>query len=201
MPECPPECTIASIPARLHTSVKNDGKVDVRLVQRVDDSDRLFMRHPPLPDGGGYGFKIPEHDHLADQSVNSEVINVPNGCVRDVLFDTKHGNHYFSYQIACLAVSEIRTLEVANNNTIEKDRLGNVVRPADIYTFDVRHVPAQCMYPHCIIHAMKNDKPIENKHVRDVMKTVLRSEFAKLAERRRLEIARIVALEMEQTSS
>ena len=188
MPECPSDCLITSIPARLHTTVRKDGVVEVRPIQQIEDSDRLFMRHPPLPDAKGYGFRIPEHSHLADQSVNSEMINIPDGTARDVLLDTKYGNHFSQYQIACFAVNEIRALKAPNPNTIVMDRFNNVLKSADVYAFDVIHNPTPCMYPHCIIRAMKNDNPIENKQVSEGMKTLLRARFAALAECRRLEM-------------
>lgn len=195
MPECPSDCLIESIPARLHTTVRKDGVVEVRSFQQVKDSDRLFMRHLPLPVGEPYGFggaKIPTHDHLADQSVNSELINVPDGCACDVLFNTKDGNYFSNYQIACFAVNEIRALKTPNpNTTIIKDRFNNSVQPTDVFTFDVIHSPTPCMYPHCVIRAMKNEKPIENKQVSDGMKTLLRAKFAELAECRRLEMERL----------
>lgn len=192
MQECLFDCPIASIPARLHSATKQDGKVSARaIVPQIDDADCLFMRHPPLPDGQGYGFngvKIPSHDHLADQSVNSKLLNVPDGHPCDVLFNTKDGNHYSAFQIACFVVSEIRDIKIGNPNTIQKDRLGNTIKSADVYTFDVKHQPTPCMYPHCIVQAMKNNNQIENKQIRDVMKTLIRSRFAELAERRRLEM-------------
>ncbi|MFT5465999.1 MAG: hypothetical protein ACI8UO_001096 [Verrucomicrobiales bacterium] len=167
----------AGIPERLHTNGRT-------AVDRVDDEDNLFMRHEPLPsDGHGYGAQIPGHRHLNNQSVNSDDLN-SDGWACDVLLNTKTGNHYFDYQIACFRAGDIRDLTVPNENTTVFDNEGNIKRSPDIYEFKVRHDPADCMYPHCLLLARKNGGDPPSK-IGNSMKTVLRKWFAKLAERNR----------------
>ncbi len=136
----------------------------------------LFMRHPPLPVGEDYGFEIPGHDHLNDQSVNSDRLN-PEGLMADVLFDTKNGNHLIHWQIACLDARSVRALKFLN----EKSKIvskGVVKYLGDVYTFDVAHDPTPCMYPHCIIVSKKNSAVAG---VTSAAKTGLRMLFADIA--------------------
>jgi hypothetical protein len=111
------DCLIAGIPNRLHTGNKT-------ALKSVSADDWLFMRHEPLGHGEPYGFEVPGHQHLEDQSVNSEKINGPEGNPRDVLFDTRRGQHYSGYQIACFGVSEVVGLEIPNENTVRCARDG-----------------------------------------------------------------------------
>lgn len=181
MLECALEkCSIDGIPRRLHAAGR-------RMWLALDVDDRLFMRHPPLKGGVEYVFEIPGHSHLADQSVNSERINTPSGKIRDVLYDTVKGQHHFDFQIACLDLKDIEALAVPNQNTIKRDKKGNIVHDADIWSFRVSHEPVPCMYPHCVIRALNNNQPA--KSVSDGIKSVIRMNFADLAEKQRLILA------------
>ena len=114
-----PSCGIRTIPSRLYTS-------DRVSVLALDSRDRLFIRHAPLPNGGAYGFQIPGHDHLEDQSANSERLNSPGGYSCDVLYDSSNGKHHIADQIACLDVFRILELVVPIENTIQKGRNGAI---------------------------------------------------------------------------
>ena len=171
-----PSCGIRTIPSRLHTR-------DRKAAPNLCPEDRLFIRHTPLPDGSGYEFQIPGHDHLENQSANSELLNRPDGFACDVLFDCRNGRHHLGHQIACLEVTSVQDLLIPNQNTIRKDRKGAIIADPDIYTFIVVHNPTPCMYPHCEILACKNGKP-SNK-VSSGIKTTVRMRFAELAERNR----------------
>src|ERR1043166_1257067 len=159
-----PRCGIRSIPSRLHT--KNRQKRSA-----LDREDRLFIRHAPLEEGCEYGFQIPGHDHLEDQSANSERLNNSGGYACDVLFDCKNGNHHVTFQIACIDIFRVRELAIPNENTIRKGRDGTIIQAADIYTFEPIHEPVPCMYPHCVIRARKNNSPA--KKVSSGIKTAI----------------------------
>lgn len=162
------------IPVRLWTSGRR-GHV-------ISEQDRLYMRHAALDDGGPYAFQIPGHAKLEDQSVNSHRVN-RFGTPRDVLFDTKRGNHYWDFQIACFNVRDIYTLQLPNQNSIQRKADGSLKKDADIFTFEIRHTPDEHMYPHCIIEAKKNGESV--KDVPKTMRTAIRSQFAQIAERNR----------------
>ena len=174
-----PKCGIQTVPLRLHTSGREKAPT-------VANDDRVFIRHEPLGLGEVYGCRIAGHDSLEDQSANSEFLNGPKGFACDVLFDCKNGEHYVDYHFACLNVSHIHQLAFPNANTIRRDRFGNIIQDADIYTFEVVHMPTPCMYPHCEILAKKNG--IAPKKVAAGVKTIVRAKFAELAELNRLEM-------------
>lgn len=165
------------IPIRLWTLL--------RTPQAVSASDRVYMRHEPLAPGQCYEFYIPGHDNLEDSSVNSDDLNL-FGTPRDVLFDTRRGNHYWNFQIASFFPGEIAALNVPNENTIVyRDRERKVIKSGpDMFTFRVVHDPAPSMYPHCTILAYRNGESV--KKVPSPMKTVIQAQFARLAERLRL---------------
>jgi hypothetical protein len=171
-----PKCGVETIPTRLHTNGR-------AAVTRADREDRLFIRHPPLPEGKGYGFEIPGHDHLENQSAHSEQLNRPAGYACDVLFNCKNGKHFLDHQIACLDMKEVCELELPNPNTIRKDRKGAIVKQADVYTFEVVHTPTSCLYPHCEILTKKNG--VITTSVSSGFKTTVRMSFADLAEKNR----------------
>lgn len=186
MPGYESDCPIKDIPRRLHTAGR-------ARCEHIENDDRLFMRHPPLPAGEPYGFEIPGHAHLEDQSANSDKLNTPSGLARDVLFDTARGNHFFGFQIACFDVTALRDLCIPNPNTVRKGRDGKVIQDADIYTFEVRHDPTPCMFPHCVIEARKNGQPPTK--VSSGIKAAIRMKFADLAEHNRIEMLRRSAKE------
>ena len=172
------KCPIRGIPRRLHTGTRKPKVVP------VDDS--LFVRHPPLPVGEPYHLEIPEHAHLEDQSANSDTLNTPCGVPPDVLYDTRYGRHerYAVWQIAKLPVAEILALNIPNKNTLVLNADGTV--KADELSFEVVHAPEPCMYPHCVIYALKNGK--RPREVASGFKTAVRSEFARIAEKYRQEM-------------
>ncbi len=171
-------CLIAGIPERLHTGD--------RLAATVAEDDRLFVRHLMLPLGQAYGGEIPGHSHFTDQSANSEMLNV-GGTPKDVLLDVKQGEYHVGHQIACLKVKDVKELVVPNANTIKRDRTGRVTQEADIFSFDVQHDPTSCIYPHCLIRLFKNGIQVKSLNS-DHMKTLIRAQFAKLAELNRSEM-------------
>lgn len=173
MQELPLDCHIGDIPSRLHA-------LD-RPVIPIGDDDWLYMRHPPLADDLGYAFEIPGH-RVEDQSVNSEKLNQPDGNPRDVLFDTRFGNHHIEMQIARLGAGEVRSLDIPNINTIRKNGKGEIIQDADRYRFEVVHKPTPCMYPHCEIITLKNG---ERKPVSSGIKSAIRWAFAQIADRHR----------------
>lgn len=113
------ECPIADIPARLHRQGRPS--------QMVARDDILFVRHPSIQ-GAVYGVSIPEH-HVANQSANSLLLN-EGGRAIDVLYDTKNGRHWLEHQIAKLKVADILALNLPNENTVRRDREGNVLSGA-----------------------------------------------------------------------
>ena len=173
------ECQISDIPRRLHWANRS-------IKKSLNKGDWLYMRHEPLPDGEPYVGKIPGHDHLGDQSVNSRKISGISGSPKDVLYDTQKGQHFRDYQIAKFSVNEVRTLNLPNPNVITKKIIGKTA-VNDVYTFVVVHVPTSCMYPHCEIHAYKNGDKVDGD-VKNSMRTVIRMQFAKIAEKNRIEI-------------
>jgi hypothetical protein len=178
------ECPIANIPVRLHQKG--------RPADAVQKDDVLYMRHPPLQRGEGYGVGIPEH-RIVDQSANSRLLN-QGGRVCDVLYDIKNGSHWMTYQIAKLDVADILALELPNENTIRKDREGNVIYSGDVYTFGVEHKPTGCMFPHCEIVALKNGS--RQTHINsNAMKTTIRAKFARMAEKARTEMEEVLGRE------
>jgi hypothetical protein len=175
MPALPLKCSIRDIPRRLHTGARQPAV--------VARDDNLFMRHPPLPAGESYHLEIPQHKCLEDQSANSEKLNVPNGVPQDVLYNTKHGRHHTSWQIARLPVGEILGLRIPNANTLRLNIDGTVKQQADVFSFEVIHEPDPCMYPHCVIYALKNGK--RPKEVASGIRSEIRAEFARIAESNR----------------
>jgi hypothetical protein len=177
MPASVVECKIPSIPARLHTR----GRAPVTVLSA---SDWLYMRHPPQR-ALWYGSQIPGHDHLADQSVNSRLLNRPNGSPRDVLYNDTGGPHRWDWGIAAFSVRQLSQLVLPNVNTQFKKVKGQPVGP-DLYTFRVLHTPTPCLYPHCEIHAYKNGTRIKpTVKIKNSMRSVIRKRFARLADRNR----------------
>jgi hypothetical protein len=180
MAASPDKCRIKDIPRRLHTRRRS--------TKHVSSEDFLYIRHPPLPAGQPYVGQI-EGFRLQDQSGNSQLINVPHGEARDVLFNTKNGDHYVGYQIAKLPVAAIRQFKYPNASSVRyKD--GRALNEPDEFTFDVRHVPTPCMYPHCVIRTAKNGTDLGNRRVAEGVRTAIRIGFAELAERNREEMLR-----------
>lgn len=180
MAESPDKCRIKDIPRRLHTRRRSR--------KHVSSEDVLYIRHPPLPSGQPYVGQI-EGFRLQDQSGNSHLINMPSGDPRDVLFNTKTGEHYVGYQIAKLPVAGIRQFKFPNPSSVRyKD--GKALNEPDEFTFEVRHVPTPCMYPHCVIRTARNGTDLGNKHVAEGVRTAIRIGFAELAERNRKEMLR-----------
>jgi hypothetical protein len=178
MVDLPDECHIADIPHRLHTAKKP-------LVAPLNGDDFLYLRHPPLPLGEPYLLQIPGHRHLENQSVISHQLNTPDGEPEDARFDGVNGNHCLDCQIARLSVAEVQSLNLPNENSSKIVKVKGMTQKTqpDIFTFEVVHAPIPCIYPHCEIIAYKNGKPI--KDVANSMKTIIRREFAKIAERHR----------------
>jgi hypothetical protein len=160
----------------------------------VSPDDVLFVRHPPIEGSGGYGVSIPEH-RVADQSANSLLLN-EGGRSTDVLYDTNNGSHWVKHQIAKLHVAEVLKLSLPNENTIRRDRNGNIIYGGDLYTFEIEHKPTSCMYPHCEIVALKEG--VKQAQIKNAMKTTIRAQFARLAEKARVEMTEIRARDLTQ---
>src|SRR6266508_6438470 len=178
MAASPDKCRIKDIPRRLHTRR--------RPVKHVSAEDFLYVRHPSLPLGQQYVGQV-DRLRLQDQSGNSHLINVPNGDPRDVLFNTKTGDHYVGYQIARLPVEAIRQFRFPNRASV-RYKHGRALNEPDEFTFDVKHVPTPCMYPHCVIRTARNGTDLGNRHVAEGVRTAIRVGFAELAERNREEM-------------
>jgi hypothetical protein len=178
MAASPNKCRIKDIPRRLHTKR--------RPTEQVSSEDFLYIRHPPLPVDQPYVGQIPEF-RLQDQSGNSQLINYPNGDPRDVLFNTKTGDHYVGHQIARLPVAAIRQFKFPNPSSI-RYKNGRKLNEPDEFTFDVKHDPTACMYPHCVIRTSRNGEDLGKKHVAEGVRTAVRVGFAELAERSREEM-------------
>lgn len=178
-------CWISNIPERLHSKGQSR--------RTILASDRVIIRHEPLPDGKGYGFEIPGHRHLEDQSANSQLLNSPEGFYCDVLYDCKEGKHYFGWEVACLDVEDLTTLALPNDNTLVRNSDGST-KAVDIFSFEVVHDPTPCMYPHCQIFALKDGMRVK-KIQSGFMKTLIRARFAKLAEINREEMTNVVKRE------
>lgn len=173
MPELKPErCNTKGIPYRLHTNGRSKHK-------NLSSEDRFFLRHPPIINQVGYGFEIPQF-RLTRQSGNSEQINL-NGKIRDVLYDTKEGKHHKDFQIASLPLKDISNLSIPNPNSNTKNNKGAVIKPADIYSFEVVHEPTSCMYPHCEIITNKNGNPVKDVSS-PLVKSTIRLKMAEIAD-------------------
>lgn len=175
-------CPIATIPKRLHRRNR-------AAVAKVDGDNWLYIRHPPLKAGEPYGSKgIPGHDHMHNQSANSHNINRPRGRPTDVLYDSADGDHFFGWRIAGLRVREVEGLNLPNENTTYKRVKGvHIQVDPDLYSFRVAHDPKPCMYPHCEIRAFKN-RQLLTRDIKNSMRTVIRREFGKLADKNREEM-------------
>ena len=179
MPASVVDCTIASIPARLHSR----GRAPVAFLR---PTDWLYLRHPPQR-RIWYGSQIQGHKHLDDQSVHSRLLNTPNGSPRDVLYNDQGGPHYCHWGIAAFSVRQIGDLCLPNINTPIKKVKGQPPG-LDVYTFLVCHCPTPCLYPHCEIYAYKNGDRVK-RDIRNSMKSLIRKQFARLADRNRLVLA------------
>ena len=168
-------CRIDSIPDRLHSIGKG-------IVKIIADTDFFYMRHERIE--GAYLNSIPNH-RVEDQSVHSKLLNLEFGCPEDVLYDSKNGNHFAEseYSYAVFDHLSIKKLDIPNLNTIMK-KDGIVVKNADRYTFKVKHDPTPCIYPHCEIILVVNDREKEKLGSRH-MKALIRTHFARIAEKNR----------------
>lgn len=88
---------------------------------------------------------------------------------KDCLYDGENGKHCLNFGVAEFCVESIEALTKAHPQ--EKDT---------VYTFRVKHVPLECLYPHCEIWAYKNGAPVEEIKPASV-KTWLRDELSRLA--------------------
>lgn len=151
----------------------------------IDCADVLFMRHQALPPGEGYMAAIPGHSKLKDQSANSHFLN-PKGCPEDVTYQVNTGERLLNQGIAILPVADILGLNVPHDKSRKLNKLtGELEVETDRYTFRVLHDPHRCMYPHCIIQAYRNNEAQETD-IRNASKTLIRKQFAELAEKYRL---------------
>ncbi len=104
-----------------------------------------------------------------------------------MLYDTKTGDHYFDLQIARLPVADILALRIPNENTIIYNKDGSIREPAKVFSFEVKHEPTPCMYPHCAIYALRDgDRP---RKVASGIQSAIRLAFAQIAERSREEMS------------
>jgi hypothetical protein len=179
MPASVVDCTIASIPARLHSR----GRAPVASLR---PTDWLYLRHPPQGKLW-YGSHIKGHDHLDDQSVHSRLLNKPHGSPRDVFYNEEDGSYYWGWGIAAFSVRQIRALCLPNPNTPIK-KVKGPPPGLDVYTFSVCHRPTPCLYPHCEIHAYKNGNRL-TRNIRNSMKSLIRKRFARLGDRNRFVLA------------
>jgi hypothetical protein len=140
-----------------------------------------------LPIGQPYVGQIEEF-RLQDQSGNSHLINNPNGDPRDVLFNTKTGEHFTTFQIAKVPMAAIRKFRFPNPKSIRIDKHGKQIKEADLFTFDVKHSPTPCMYPHCVIRTARNGTDLGKKDPAEGVRTAIRIGFAELAESNRDEM-------------
>src|SRR5947208_1435373 len=124
------KCPIPDIPGRLHSKGRSS-------VNSLYPKDWLYMRHPPRR-GFWYGSYIPGHDHLADQSANSKILNNPAGHPRDVLYDESGKPHHWDWGITGFSVRQLNELALPNPNTLFRKVKGQPVGP-DVYTFRVDH--------------------------------------------------------------
>jgi hypothetical protein len=162
------------IPARLWRSGRKPRAISPR--------DMVYLRHDAMRIGTPYGFIIPGHPPLEDQSFNSHEIN-RFGTPRDVLFDTQRGEHHWDDQIACLEVKDLSDLKFPNEDTIQWRADGSRKSGLDIITFELRHAPIERMYPRCVLEAKKNGVPLTD--LPKPLRTILRARLAELAERNR----------------
>lgn len=168
------DCARLGIPSHLH----RNGRDTVQ----IESIDCLYLRHPPLPAGGKYQNDIPDY-RLLEQSANSRLLNL-KGEPEDVLYNIRDGNHHLNLQVACLSVSDIWKLDIPNPHTIQyADDLKTIIKSQDRYSFAVTHKPADCMFPHCDITALKNGKA--PKDISPGIKTTIRRNLAALAESHR----------------
>lgn len=149
-------CLELGIPAHLHW-----------VGRPVDDvfttTENVFHRIPP--------------SSIRDGKVQPEAIKTTRTSVirerdthspTDALFDGAEGKHCKHFGVATLPVEAIERLEKSLPNADRK------------FTFKVKHVPMECMYPHCEIHAFENGIWIPEIKPSSV-KTWLRIELSKIA--------------------
>src|ERR1700677_1612330 len=174
MVDLPVECQFPDIPPRLHRA----GRAPVA---ELDENDWIYMRHTALPAGEPYVGQIPGHNHFDDQSVVSHNLSMPDGLPTDARYDGEHGHHCWECQIARFSVQEIHGLNLPNENTKIIKVKGQPPEPA-IYTFRVVHVPTECIYPHCEIHAFKDGVRLQADIGSKPMRSLIRKKFAEIAE-------------------
>ena len=184
MQACADDCDVP-IPAHLHSKGK------LRIAE-VSIDDFFYLHHSPIPEGEPYGFSLSTHLRATNQSANSHLLN-PDGQPTDVLYNIRTGDR-IENQIACIAVSDLRTLCFPNPNKIKKNPDGTDVPPTESeqYSFKICHYPTPCMYPHCEIHTFEGG--VKKKEVgSSSMKTLIRRAFAQLAEKYRSEMLKYTA--------
>lgn len=165
-------CETPGIPVHLHSNGKP-------LVQRIDDSDQIFLRHPPQEESFGFKFEY----RPINQSANSALLNV-DGSPEDVRYNIKTGEKDTSVMIVTLPVNEIRAMNFPNPHLVQRkdsDQNPEPDRAEDNFFFDVAHRPDPCMYPHCEIITIQKNNPL--LEVSKGMRRVLRLKFGELAER------------------
>jgi hypothetical protein len=143
-----------------------------------------FLRHPKLPPGVetfAEGDGIPEFRYC-DQSTNSRALN-PQGRPDDVLFNAKTGERHDDWEVASLPVDQtkgVRSIKFPYDKAVRVPGKGQTLQRVD-YTFDVRHNPHPCMYPHCVIDT-KADGKIVNKINPEHVRSLIRNQFAVMAD-------------------
>ncbi len=185
------ECNCkGNLPARLHVNGRET-------VEEIEKDDFFYMRYPATGSGvNGFKFlvkvpaktiiqehdKISGHDHLEDQSVNSKLLNTPDGKCSDVLLDPTTGEPRPGWGAVAIAHQSILEFEFEDPSQLKKVAESRTppTEPVDRYTFKVRHDPTTCMYPHCVIELYRGDKLITDLKNKTVQ-TYIRTEFSKYA--------------------
>ena len=177
-------CPHPEIPERLHTN----GRL---AVDQIEKTDRLFFWHPALPEGEAYVSAIPGHKRFANQSCNSDELN-PDGDPSDVLYNVRDGGGKMSgMQIACIPVEELCNVSSPHPTLVRRDiKTGKPLSPVqkEQIHFVPKHTPTLCMYPHCEIISHRDG--METKDIAKGSRSDVKLQFAKIAERYRLEMAK-----------
>lgn len=66
----------------------------------------------------------------------------------DALYDGENGKHCLNFPVVQFPVSAVQSLQTEHPNT------------HTVFTFSVRHVPSDCIYPHSEIHTFEDGQLI-----------------------------------------
>lgn len=150
-------CAELGVPSHLHSAGR---PID----ESISPDEIMYHRIPPSAVSGTVA--MPEAFKTTRTSVVRKLLtHGPQDC----LYDGQNGRHCLDFGVAELSVLGIESLTKMHPQ--EKDT---------VYTFRVKHVPLECLYPHCEIWTFKNGSAVEEIKPASV-KTWLRGRLSELA--------------------